>query len=269
MKWYYTTAIVCTLLLAAQQLSAQQPAKTAPAAEPPAPAAAKLNPSFKTFKEQSSYAVGLDIARNLKAQGLDIDAAMVAKGFADAFGNGKPILSDKELQATMVQFQNEAAAKAQEMFAKVAEKNKKEGAAFLAENKKKEGVKTTASGLQYKILKQGTGAAPKPDDVVTTHYRGTFLDGTEFDSTYRTNQPATFPVSSVIKGWKEALQAMRVGDKWQLFVPSDLAYGPQGRDEIPPNATLVFEIELLDTRPAPAPAKTAPQGANTLPGPNE
>lgn len=264
MRLLSLTAFVLASFVAAGRVSAQQPAKGAPG-EAVAPAPAPLNPSFKSFKEQSSYAIGMDIARGLKRENLDIDQAAVMKGIADTLGGGKALLTDKELQATMIQFQKEAVARAQEMFAKVAEKNKKEGAAFLVENKKKEGVKTTPSGLQYKILKQGAGATPKATDIVTTNYRGTFLDGTEFDSSYRRNEPAKFPVNRVIPGWTEALKMMRVGDKWQLFVPSDLAYKETGAgDDIPPNATLIFEIELLDTKPAPAPAK-----GDSLPGPNE
>ena len=247
--------------MAVGALLAQQPPKGGPA-EGVAPNAA-VNGNFKTFKEQSSYAVGIDIGRGMKSQGVDLDSAMLAKGLADALAGGKPLLSDKELAATLGQFQREAAAHAQEMMTKQADKNKKEGAAFLTENKKKEGVKTTASGLQYKVLKEGKGATPRPTDIVTTHYRGTFLDGTEFDSSYRRNEPAKFPCNRVIKGWTEALQMMKVGDKWQLFIPSELAYGVQGMGEdIPPNATLVFEIELLDTKP---PAT----GSSTLPAPKE
>jgi FKBP-type peptidyl-prolyl cis-trans isomerase FklB len=163
-------------------------------------------------------------------------------------------MTEKECQAAMVELQ-------QIQMSKIANKNKREGATFLADNAKKEGVKTLPSGLQYKVIREGKGATPRSADAVTTHYRGTFLDGAEFDSSYRRNEPATFPVKGVIKGWTEALQLMKVGDKWQLYVPSDLAYGPQGRDEIPPNATLIFDIELLDVKPAAA--------DGTLPKPNE
>lgn len=260
LRWIMTFVVFGSIVTVGALL-AQQPSKSGPA-EGVAPNAA-INGNFKTFKEQSSYAIGIDIGRGMKSQGVDVDSAMLAKGIADALGGGKPLLSDKELAATLGQFQREAAAHAQEMMTKVADKNKKEGAAFLAENKKKEGVKTTNSGLQYKVLKEGKGATPRLTDIVTTHYRGTFLDGTEFDSSYRRNEPATFPVKGVIKGWTEALQLMKVGDKWQLFVPSELAYGERGMGEdIPPNATLVFEIELLDTKP---PAT----GGGTLPAPKE
>jgi FKBP-type peptidyl-prolyl cis-trans isomerase FklB len=254
MQVRWITALVLASFVADGILLAQQPPKGAPA-EGVAPNGA-TNGNFKTFKEQSSYAIGIDIGRGMKSQGLEVDSAMLAKGLADGLGGGKSLLSDKELQATLIQLKRDAAAN-------LADKNKKEGAAFLAENKKKEGVKTTASGLQYKALRDGKGATPRATDIVTTHYRGTFLDGTEFDSSYRRNEPTKFPCNRVIKGWTEALQMMKVGDKWQLFIPSELAYGEQGMGEdIPPNATLVFELELLDT-------KAAPAGGATLPPPKE
>src|SRR5213593_525626 len=144
-----------------------------------------------------------------------------------------------------------------------ADKNASEGTKFLEENKKKEGVKTTASGLQYKVVKEGTGAQPKANDTVTVNYRGTLINGTEFDSSYKRGEPATFPVNGVIKGWTEALQLMKVGSKYQLFVPSSLAYGERSvSPEIGPNATLIFEVELLDAKPPPTPApQAAPQAA--------
>ena len=260
LRWIMTFVVLGSIVTVGAIL-AQQPSKGGPA-EGVAPNAA-INGNFKTFKEQSSYAIGVDIGRGLKMQGADIDSGLLAKGLADGMGGGKSLLTDKELSETLGQFQREAAAHAQEMMTKLADKNKKEGAAFLAENKKKEGVKTTASGLQYKVLKEGKGATPRPTDMVTTHYRGTFLDGTEFDSSYRRNEPAKFPVKGVIKGWTEALQMMKVGDKWQLFIPSELAYGERGMGEdIPPNATLVFEIELLDAKPPAA-------GGGNLPAPKE
>jgi len=146
-----------------------------------------------------------------------------------------------------------------------AEKNKTEGAKFLEENKKKEGVKTTASGLQYKVVKDGSGAQPKATDTVTVNYRGTLINGTEFDSSYKRGQPATFPVNGVIKGWTEALQLMKVGSKYQLFIPSDLAYGERSvSPDLAANSTLIFEVELMDAKPAPAPA---PAGAAKAPSP--
>jgi FKBP-type peptidyl-prolyl cis-trans isomerase FklB len=208
---------------------------------------------LKTLKERSSYAIGIDIGRNLKGQGLEIDSALLARGIADALAGGKNLLSDKEIHETMIELQKIVAEQQKGLNAKLSQKNKKEGEAFLAENKKKEGVKTLPSGLQYKVLREGKGASPKATDLVTTHYKGTLLNGSEFDSSYGRGEPATFPVNGVIKGWTEALQLMKVGDKWQLFIPSDLAYGERGAGEdIPPNATLIFDIELLDVKAGPA-----------------
>ncbi|HEY2148102.1 MAG TPA: FKBP-type peptidyl-prolyl cis-trans isomerase [Pirellulales bacterium] len=261
----WIAGFVLASLLAAGVVFAQQPAGGG-AGEAVAPVTTP-NANFKTLKGQSSYAIGVDIARGLQQQGMDVDPALVSRGIADTLAGGKLLLTDKELQATMLQVQKDAVTRAQQNFVKLADKNKKEGAAFLAQNKNREGVKTTASGLQYKVLKQGNGATPRATDVVTVNYRGTFLDGTEFDSSYARNEPAKFPCNRVIAGWVEALQLMHVGDKWQIFVPSNLAYAEAGMgNDIPPNATLVFEIELLDTKPA-ASAKPAGQGADSLPRP--
>jgi FKBP-type peptidyl-prolyl cis-trans isomerase FklB len=185
----------------------------------------------------------MDIGTNLKKQSIDIDSNILAKGVKDALAGTKPLLTEQEIQETMMAFQKEMMAKQ----AEVAKKNKAEGEAFLTENKKKEGVKTLLSGLQYKVIKAGTGKKPKSTDTVTAHYRGTLINGTEFDSSYKRGQPATFPVSGgMIPGWTEALQLMEEGAKWQLFIPPNLAYGEQGAGrDIGPNATLIFEIELV------------------------
>jgi FKBP-type peptidyl-prolyl cis-trans isomerase FklB len=203
---------------------------------------AQENPALKTQKDKMSYIIGMDIGNNLKKQSIDVDPNVLAKGIKDALAGQKPLLSDQEIRETMTAFQNEMKAK-QDTLAK---KNKEQGDTFLAGNKKKEGVKTLPSGLQYKVIKAGKGKKPKPDDSVTTQYRGTLIDGTEFDSSYKRGQPATFKVSGVIPGWTEALQLMEEGAKWQLFVPSNLAYGERGSGgTIGPNATLIFEIELI------------------------
>jgi FKBP-type peptidyl-prolyl cis-trans isomerase FklB len=159
----------------------------------------------------------------------------------------KPLMTEQEIRDTIGAFQKEMMAKQQELAKQMGEKNKKEGEVFLAENKKKEGVKTLASGLQYKVIKAGTGKKPKATDTVTTHYRGTLVDGTEFDSSARQGKPATFQVKGVIPGWTEALQLMEEGAKWQLFIPSNLAYGERGTQGGPigPNAALIFDIELI------------------------
>jgi FKBP-type peptidyl-prolyl cis-trans isomerase len=200
---------------------------------------AELPSPFKTDKEKASYALGLQIGENLKDAGFtDLDLTQLAKGLADIFSSAKPAIAPEDAQTAIRSYHRA-------MMTKAADDNKQQGEAYLAANKAKEGVKTLESGLQYKVLKSGTGATPKATDMVTTHYKGTLIDGTQFDSSYDRGEPAMFPVNGVIKGWTEALQRMKVGDKWQLVIPSDLAYGPDGRPGIPPNAVLVFEVELL------------------------
>ena len=203
-------------------------------------------PPLNDPKEKESYVIGLDIGRALKKQGLEIDPDRLAQGVRDSMSGQKFLLTDSEIQETMVGLQKRMAAREAEEVKKLSEKNKKEGVAFLAENKKKEGIQTLPSGLQYKIIKSGNGKRPQKTDMVTTHYRGTFINGTEFDSSYRRGKPATFPVNGVIPGWTEALQLMDEGAKWQIFLPPHLAYGERGAGrEIGPHAVLVFEIELI------------------------
>jgi len=203
---------------------------------------AQENLVLKSQKEKVSYIIGMEIGSNLKKQLADVDSTILAKGIQDALTNRKPLLTEQEIQETMAAFQKEMMVKQTE----VAKKNKAEGEAFLSENKKKEGVKALPSGLQYKVIKAGTGKKPKSNDTVTAHYRGTLINGTEFDSSYKRGQPVSFQVSGVIPGWTEALQLMEVGAKWQLFIPSNLAYGEQGAGrDIGPNATLIFEVELV------------------------
>jgi FKBP-type peptidyl-prolyl cis-trans isomerase FklB len=201
---------------------------------------------LKNQKEKISYSIGMEIGKNFKKQSIDVDPEVLLRGIQDATSGGKALMTEQEVRDTLTAFQKERVAKQEEEMKKIGEKNKKEGEAFLAENKKKEGVKTLASGLQYKVIKPGTGKKPKSTDTVTTHYRGTLIDGTEFDSSYTRGQPATFPVHGVIPGWTEALQLMEEGAKWQLFIPSKLAYGERGAGHaIGPNATLIFEVELI------------------------
>ncbi len=210
------------------------------------PAKSEENLVLKSQKDKISYIIGMDIAKNLQKGSIDIDPDILAKGIKDAFSGGKPLLTEQEIRETTAIFQRELTAKQEEMAKRMGEKNKKEGEAFLAENKNREGVKTLPSGLQYKVIKEGTGKKPKLADTVTTDYRGTLIDGTEFDSSYRRGKPASFPVNGVIPGWTEALQLMGVGAKWQLFIPPNLAYGERGAGrDIGPNATLVYEIELI------------------------
>ncbi len=211
-----------------------------------APAGAEEAKTLATQKEKLSYGIGMNIGRSMKADGLEVDVDLLAQGIRDVFSGAKPLLTDEEHKAAMTAAQKEVMERQQEMAKKAAEKNKKEGEAFLAANGKKEGVVTLPSGLQYKVLKSGDGKTPTAKDVVETNYRGTLIDNTEFDSSYKRGKPASFPVGSVIPGWTEALQKMKVGDKWELYIPSNLAYGERGMmPTIGPNSTLIFEIELL------------------------
>ena len=204
------------------------------------------NTALKSEKDKVSYSIGLNIGNNFKSQSVDINSDILAKGIKDALSGSKPLMTETEIQETMAAFQKEMNAKQAERIKELAEKNKKEGEAFLAENKKKNEVKTTASGLQYKIIKPGNGPKPKATDTVAVNYRGTLIDGKEFDSSYKRGEPASFPLNGIIPGWTEAMQLMPVGSKWQLFLPPALAYGERGSGrEIGPNATRVFEVELL------------------------
>jgi len=207
------------------------------------------SPELKTDKEKLSYSMGVATGMQIKRQAVDVDADMFAKGLKDAVAGGKLQMTEQQVQDTLKAFQQEMAAKQAEKTKQLAEKNKKEGEAFLAENKNKEGVKTLPSGLQYKMITEGTGKSPKATDTVTVNYRGTFVDGTEFDNSYKRGQPATFQVNGVITGWTEALQLLKEGAKCQLFIPSHLAYGEKGAGGIiGPNATLIFEVELLSVK---------------------
>lgn len=202
---------------------------------------------FKNQLEKVSYIIGLDIGRNLANQGIEIDAQNLATGVADAMNDADPKMTDAEIQAVMTAFQTEMEAKQAQMQSAQASKNTDEGKAFLEINRMKEGVVALASGLQYREIKAGTGRSPKATDKVTTHYKGTLLDGTTFDSSYDRGEPATFPVNGVIAGWTEALQMMKEGAIWELFIPANLAYGTRGAGgKIGPNATLVFTVELLN-----------------------
>lgn len=213
------------------------------------PAGAEEAKTLATQKDKVSYGIGMNIGMNLKRDGIDVDGNLLLKGLQDAISGGKTLMSEDEYAVTMNALQKDLMEKKAEATKKIAEKNKKEGETFLAENKKKEGVVALPSGLQYKVVKAGDGKTPAAADTVETHYRGTLIDGTEFDSSYKRGQTVTFPVGGVIPGWTEALQKMKVGDKWQLFVPSDLAYGERGAGrEIGPNATLIFDVELISIK---------------------
>ena len=215
-------------------------AHSATAAKTPAPLV------LKTQKDKFSYALGMKMGANLQKQSVPVDPAILARGLKDGLAGGKTLLTDDEAQAALKAVQDELHAKQQAMVQQAASANKKEGEGFLAANKGKDGIVTLASGLQYKILKEGTGPKPAATDSVVCNYQGTLIDGKEFDSSYKRGQPVTFPVNGVIKGWTEALQLMPVGSKWQLFIPADLAYGDRGAGaDIGPGATLIFEVELL------------------------
>lgn len=202
-------------------------------------------PALTTPKERISYSIGANIGSNFKRQEIDIDVKTLAAGVADALA-GKTALTEAEMHEVMNTFQQEMQTKMQAKEKIEGAANIKKGEEFLAANAKKEGVKTTASGLQYKVLKSGSGKTPKATDTVKTHYHGTLIDGTVFDSSVERNEPATFPVNGVIPGWTEALQLMKEGDKWQLTVPAKLAYGERGAGgKIGPNSTLIFDVELL------------------------
>ncbi len=206
-------------------------------------------PELKGDKEKISYSIGMDIGGNLKKGSVEIDPDMLAKGIKDSYGGGKTLLTEDQAREAIADFQKTLMAKKAEEMKKLSEKNKADGEKFLAENAKKEGVKSLPSGLQYREITPGKGKSPKATDTVTTNYKGTLIDGTEFDSSYKRGEPATFPVSGVIAGWTEALQLMKEGAKWELFIPPDLAYGDRGAGrDIGPNATLIFEVELISVQ---------------------
>jgi FKBP-type peptidyl-prolyl cis-trans isomerase FklB len=260
----FTAGTILVVNAPAQQTPAANapqtpPTKSQPASTPSAqkPPAAKTQPTsaaksatplvLKTEKDKTSYALGMNIGKGLHKDSVDIDPDVFARGMKDALAGGKTLMTDEEAQATLTALQNQFRKKQEVVRQQAGETNKKEGEAFLAANKAKEGVVTLPSGLQYEILKEGTGPKPSTTDTVVCNYRGMLVEGKEFDSSYKRGQAATFPVGQVIKGWSEALQLMPVGSKWELFVPSDLAYGDRGGPggDIGPNATLVFEVELL------------------------
>jgi FKBP-type peptidyl-prolyl cis-trans isomerase FklB len=238
-----------------QPAKASVPAKPASATTPKtgtAKTATAATPLvLKTAKQKRSYAIGADIGKKvggqLKAQSVELDPAMVARGIRDALSGAKSAMTDEEIRTTLTELRAQLQQKQAAVVQEASAKNKQEGEAFLAANKGKEGVVTLPSGLQYKILKEGDGKKPLATDTVQCNYRGTLIDGTEFDSSAKHGgAPASFPVNGVIKGWTEALQLMPVGSKWQLFVPSDLAYGDRGAGgSIGPGATLIFEVELV------------------------
>jgi FKBP-type peptidyl-prolyl cis-trans isomerase FklB len=213
------------------------------AAAEPKPAASQSEKSLTTQKEKASYGVGMNVGKSFKSDLIDLDTDAFVRGFKDALAGANPAVTEEDLEKAITAMRDDVARKSGDRIAA----NKKAGQEFLAKNKAdNKDVKVTESGLQYVVLKEGTGPTPKPTDTVKVHYRGTLVDGTEFDSSYKSNKPATFPVNQVIPGWTEALQKMKVGSKWKVVIPSEIAYGDQGQPPvIPPAATLIFEIELL------------------------
>lgn len=198
----------------------------------------------KTDKEKYSYAIGYQFAKNLQQQSVEVDPGALGRAISDVSGNKKPVLTEEQMQQAL---QKMYEGRKDKMMAE-AETNKKKAVDFLEENKKKDGIKTTETGLQYKVIEEGKGPSPKKTDVAVVNYRGTLVDGTEFDSSFKRDKPAEFQVEAVIPGWTEALTKMKKGAKWQLFIPPELAYGERGRPSIPANSVLIFEVELLDIK---------------------
>ncbi|GMQ92365.1 MAG: FKBP-type peptidyl-prolyl cis-trans isomerase [Gammaproteobacteria bacterium] len=206
---------------------------------------------LKTNKQRASYIFGYRFATDMKSRGLDFDANAVAQGIRDFNRKKKPALTNNQVKSAMQYVQKRMMARRNQVTKKLkllAVKNMKDGKAFLAKNKKAKGVKTTSSGLQYMIIREGSGNKPKPSNEVVVHYKGTLINGKVFDSSYRREKPVTFMVGGVIKGWQEALQLMKKGGKIKVFIPSDLAYGLRGNRGIPPNSVLIFDMELIDIR---------------------
>jgi FKBP-type peptidyl-prolyl cis-trans isomerase FklB len=228
--------------------------------------AAAPSPDAKTDKDKFSYALGMNFGENFRKQGLDVDPAIFAKAFVDAFSTGKTEMSEDDMRAVLMAAAQDIRKKQQAIEEEKSAEALKQGEGFLAENKTKEGVVTLPSGLEYKILAAGTGEKPTLEDTVVCNYKGTLINGTEFDSSEKHGGPATFPVKGVIAGWTEALQLMPVGSKWQLVIPPNLAYGAQGPPGIGPNATLIFEVELVSIKkPAAAEPAVAPPATPAQP----
>lgn len=242
--------VICsaTVLAGCNQESPDAPA-TAPEAD--------KQVTLETLEQKVNYAIALNMASNFKQREVPIEVEAFTQALTDVRDDKEPALTQEEMQTVMQTFQEQQMELQQQKQKALAETQKAEGEAFLAENADKEGVMITDSGLQYKVLEEGDGVSPGEKDTVTVHYRGTLLDGTEFDSSYAREQPATFALNQVISGWTEGLQLMKTGAKYELYIPSDLAYGPGGNQGIPPNATLIFEVELLEVEPAEAPEETA------------
>jgi FKBP-type peptidyl-prolyl cis-trans isomerase FklB len=270
-SWATTSNLLAAGIVLLGSAAAQQTPATNTQTTPPAKAkqsttthksavAAKPKPlALVTEKDKQSYAIGLNVGKSLHRDSVDVEPKFVLQGIEDALADGKILLTDDQIKTLMTDLQTQVEQKREEKRLALAETNKKDGAAFLAANATKEGVVTLPDGLQYKVMVAGAGPKPSATDSVVCNYQGSLLDNTEFDSSYKRGQPVTFNVGGVIKGWTEALQLMPVGSKWQLFIPPDLAYGDRGKGPIGPNATLIFEVELLSIQPKSQPAAPAPQ----------
>jgi FKBP-type peptidyl-prolyl cis-trans isomerase FklB len=258
------TAVVIQLMAAGALLIAQAPAQQSSSTNGQSTSTAKTGAAkastakkttgakttsaytLKTQKEKGSYALGMSVGLGLHRQGVDVDSAIVARGLRDAMLGRKTLMTEDEMRTALQQLRADTNKQQEAKAQSEGAANRKQGEEFLAANKAKPGVTTLPDGLQYKVLKEGTGPKPTVDDTVTVNYRGTLIDGKEFDSSYKRGQPTTFPVGGVIKGWTEALQLMPVGSTWELFIPPDLAYGDRGAGAaIAPGSTLIFEVELL------------------------
>ena len=260
----FPVIVLTSVALAPLAFSAPSPKTAAAATAKPTPmAVASPSPSatpdvpigpLKNQRDKVSYAIGLDIGSTMKRQLIDVDEKLLSEGVHDGMTGAKPILNEEQVRQVMSTFQREMMEKQATVRKKEGEKNAAEGKKFLEENKKKTGIKTTASGLQYQVIAEGSGTAPKETDTVEVNYRGTLINGTEFDSSYKRGKPAKFPVNRVIKGWTEGLQLMKPGAKYKFYIPPELAYGERGAgNEIGPESTLVFDVELLGVTPGPSP----------------
>lgn len=232
---------------------------TSAAQTSPASGATSSAAGLSTDKDRESYAMGMYFGTGWKKNGVDVDLDTMARGVRDAESGGPTLLTEEQMKTELMQLQRSVMASRQKMQGQEGQKNQQDGEAFLAQNKSRPGVQVLPDGLQYEVITNGAGATPGPGDVVTVNYRGTFVDGKEFDSSYKRGRPAEFPVTGVIPGWTEALEKMKVGSKWNVYVPSNLAYGPNGRPPlVGPDETLIFEVELLDVKARPAPPQAQP-----------
>jgi FKBP-type peptidyl-prolyl cis-trans isomerase FklB len=244
-------AVCLTAGIAGVWAAATAPAPTAapkpevlPATSPAGEAAPSM--TFKNDQEKVSYVIGYQAGSQFRAQDLQLDMAIMVQGLKDGFGGQRPAVPDDQAKQVLTAFQKDVAEKAAKKRQEMAAVNLASSKAFLEANAKKEGVKVLPDGLQYRVITEGTGKTPTKTDLVKVNYKGTLASGVEFDNSYKRGQPAEFGVGQVIKGWTEALEMMKEGSKWELYIPPDLAYGENGRPSIPPNSALIFEVELIE-----------------------